>query len=63
MEILELKKSDEREWDGFVMKSKDSTFYHQIGWKNVVEKTYGHKPINLIAKEGDEIKRVPPLRK
>lgn len=61
MEISKLKKSDEKEWDRYVMKSEDSTFYHQIGWKNVVEKTYGHKPIYLIAREDGEIKGILPL--
>jgi serine/alanine adding enzyme len=40
---------------------KHSTFYHQIGWKSVVEKTYKHKPVYLIAKEEGEIKGVLPL--
>ena len=61
VEILELEKKDEREWDEFVKKSNDSTFYHQIGWKNVVGKTYRHKPIYLMAKEDDELRGILPL--
>ena len=61
MEICELKKKDEEAWDEYVYKSNSSTFYHQIGWKNVVEKTYKHKPVYLIAKEEGEIKGVLPL--
>ena len=61
MEIYELEKKDERAWDEYVLKSEYSTFYHQIDWKNVVEKTYKHKPIYLMAKENDEIKGVLPL--
>jgi len=30
-------------------------------WRNVVEKTYEHKPIYLVAKEGSELKGVLPL--
>ena len=61
LEITELRKEEEKDWDKYVYKSNTSTFYHQIGWRNVVEKTYKHKPIYLIAKEESEIKGVLPL--
>jgi FemAB-related protein (PEP-CTERM system-associated) len=61
LEICELERKDERGWNEYVLKSDHSTFYHQIGWKNVVEKTYKHKPIYLIAKEEGEIKGILPL--
>jgi len=61
LEIIELQKEEEKSRDEYVHKSNSSTFYHQIGWKNVVEKTYKHKPIYLIAKEEGEIKGVLPL--
>jgi FemAB-related protein (PEP-CTERM system-associated) len=61
MGICELEKEDERAWDEYVLKSDQSTFYHQLGWRNVVEETYKHKPIYLIAKEEAEIKGILPL--
>jgi FemAB-related protein (PEP-CTERM system-associated) len=61
MEITELGKKDERAWDEYILKSEHSTFYHQIGWRNVVEKTYKHKPIYLIAKANSELRGVLPL--
>jgi len=62
MEFTELRnREDEKAWDSYVLKSSTTTFYHQIGWKNVVEKTYKHKPIYLIAKEEGEINGVLPL--
>jgi len=61
MEITELRREDEKAWDSYILKSGTSTFYHQIGWRKVVEKTYKHKPIYLIAKEEGEIKGVLPL--
>jgi len=61
LEICELEKKNERAWDEYLLKSEHSTFYHQIGWKNVVEKTYKHKPLYLIAKENGEIKGVLPM--
>ena len=61
MEIHKLQKENEKGWDEYVYKSDSSTFYHQISWKNVIERTYGHKPIYLIAKENGEIKGILPL--
>ena len=61
MEIRELQREDEIAWDEYIFKSEHSTFYHQIGWKNIVEKTYKHKPIYLIAKENGELRGVLPL--
>ena len=61
MEITELQREDEKAWDSYIYKSSSSTFYHQLGWRNVVKKTYKHKPIYLVAKENGEIKGVLPL--
>lgn len=61
MEIQELRKKDEKEWDAFVREQDNATFFHLIGWKNIVEKTYKHKSYYLLAKEDDEIKGILPL--
>lgn len=61
MGITKLQQEDEDAWDSYVYNSNSSTFYHQIGWKNVVEKTYKHKPIYLIAKKEGEITGILPL--
>lgn len=61
MEIIELKKEDEKVWDEYVLGHPSSTFYHQIRWKHVVENSYGHKPCYLLAKEDGKVKGVLPL--
>jgi FemAB-related protein (PEP-CTERM system-associated) len=61
MEICELTKNDEKAWDKYVFDSENSTFYHQIGWKNVVEKTFGYKPCYLIALRENGIAGILPL--
>ena len=60
-EIKQLSGKDEKKWDEFVMKSNDTTFCHQIGWKKVVEETYGHKPYYLFAESdvGDVVGFLP----
>ena len=72
LQITGLEREDEAAWDAYVRSSATSTFYHQLRsvliklfkslmWRNVVEKTYKHKPIYLVAKEEGEIKVVLPL--
>ena len=67
LEICKREKEDEAAWDAYVYSSHTSTFYHQqrsvliklfksLMWRNVVEKTYKHKPIYLMAKE-DSVKK------
>lgn len=61
MDIKILEKQDESRWDQFVKENDASTFFHQIGWKNVVEKTYGHKPFYLFAEENGKVTGILPL--
>ena len=61
IELHNLSNSDIPEWDDFVQKCENSTFYHQIGWKNIIERTYGHKSYYIIGKEDSKIVGVLPL--
>ena len=61
MGILELAPQEEQEWDDYVRKSEKSTFYHQIGWRNVIENAYGWRSCYLIAKENAKIVGILPL--
>jgi FemAB-related protein (PEP-CTERM system-associated) len=47
--IREYTELDKNAWDSYVNKHPDSTLYHLSGWKNVIEKTYGHKTYYLMA--------------
>jgi len=48
-------------WNEYVQKNEKSTFFHQIGWKNVVEKTFGHKPYYLFVENSIGICGILPL--
>jgi len=61
MRICELSRELESSWDNYVIKHPESTFYHQIGWMKVVQKTYNHIPIYLCAIEKNRIIGVLPL--
>ena len=43
LRIQLFKAEDQERWSDFVNKSNESTCYHNIGWKNVIEKSFGHK--------------------
>ncbi|MCD4740966.1 MAG: FemAB family PEP-CTERM system-associated protein [Desulfobacteraceae bacterium] len=60
-EIKQLKPKNEKKWDEFVMENDDTTFYHQIGWKKVIQESYDHKPYYLFAGEdaGDIVGILP----
>ena len=65
MEITELhNREDEKAWDAYILNSDSPTFYHQLRsvliklfQSLMVEKTYKHKPIYLIAKEEEFLMR------
>ena len=40
-------------WDSYVLNHPQATLYHLSGWKNVIEKTYGHKTYYLMATKND----------
>ncbi|MCK4387907.1 MAG: FemAB family PEP-CTERM system-associated protein [Dehalococcoidia bacterium] len=62
MEIKLLQnESDEKRWDDFVRGNVSCIFYHQIGWRNVIEKVYHHKPYYLFAEEDNQIVGILPL--
>jgi len=55
--------SDQTAWDEFVLNHPEGTFFHLIGWKNVIEKTFRHKSYYFIAQKADKIVGVLPCFK
>ena len=51
----------EAAWDRFVRGSTDATFFHQLGWRWLVERAFGHRAHYLLARRGDRIAGVLPL--
>ena len=45
---------DKNNWDYYVMQHPQGTLYHLSGWKNVIEKTYGHNSLYLMAMQQPE---------
>jgi FemAB-related protein (PEP-CTERM system-associated) len=61
MQIRLYKDTDKESWDSYVYNHRDSTHCHLSGWKNVIEKAYGHKGYYLIAEDDSRIVGVLPL--
>jgi len=54
MNIRLAQSSDRTAWDAYVMQHQEGTLFHLIAWKNVIEKSFGHKSYYLMAMEKDE---------
>src|SRR5512145_3039888 len=62
MTIRLYKDSDRDRWDAYVMASDQASCYHLIGWKNVIEKTFGHKTCYLLSEdENSRLNGILPL--
>jgi FemAB-related protein (PEP-CTERM system-associated) len=61
MQIEHLKDSEKADWDGYVLKSQAACAYHRIGWKDVIEKSFGHQTYYLVAKENGKWVGILPL--
>jgi hypothetical protein len=48
-------------WDSFVQASTDATFFHQAGWKEVIERAFGHKTYFLYVENEGKITGILPL--
>ena len=49
IELKTLKPTHASAWDRYVHDHQRATLYHLSGWKNVLERTYGHKTYYLMA--------------
>jgi FemAB-related protein (PEP-CTERM system-associated) len=45
---------DKEPWDSYVSNHPKGTFFHLIGWKTVIEKTFRHKSYYLIAESNGD---------
>lgn len=52
-EICPISPEYEKDWEDFVNNHKDSTIFHSLGWKKVMEQTFGFKPEYLVVKDSD----------
>ena len=61
IEVRSFAPADGARWDEFVYRCADATFFHRIGWKEVIEECFGHRTHFLLAERGAQIVGVLPL--
>lgn len=59
--VRQLEKPDEERWDRFVLGHSSGSFFHQTGWKRVIEKSLGHQAKYVFAERDGQIVAVAPL--
>lgn len=52
MGIRLYREEDKNEWDGYVAASTHATAYHQLAWKQVIEKSFGQRAYYLVSEDG-----------
>jgi serine/alanine adding enzyme len=61
MDVVPLTPNREKGWQRFVEDSDQASLAHALAWRNVVEKTYRHDAIYLMAIDGQTLAGVLPL--
>jgi FemAB-related protein (PEP-CTERM system-associated) len=59
--IEEATPAQRHEWDAFVASRADAVGYHEWGWRDVIERTFGHSSLYLVARSAGAIHGVLPL--
>jgi FemAB-related protein (PEP-CTERM system-associated) len=52
---------DVEKWDQFVLECSQSSFFHRAGWKEVIERAFGHRTYFLYAEADGQIQGILPL--
>jgi len=61
MEITHLDNSDLPKWERYVDNHPDSTFYHRHEWKEVIQKSFGHRTYYLMTVDDGHVVGILPI--
>jgi FemAB-related protein (PEP-CTERM system-associated) len=53
--------SDAAEWDAFVERCADATFFHRFGWREIIDDVFRHRSHYLVAQRAGRIVGILPL--
>jgi len=53
MGIRSYQEEDKKKWEEYVAVSGNATAYHQLGWKHVVETSFGHRTRYLLSEDAE----------
>jgi FemAB-related protein (PEP-CTERM system-associated) len=59
--VSEYTEKDRSAWAGFVGMQAESTFFHNIEWRDVITEGLGHCPHYLMARQGEDVIGILPL--
>jgi len=59
--VRDFERGDAARWEAFVEASPDATFFHRIGWRELIQTCFGHRPRYLVAERGDAVAGILPL--
>ncbi len=52
---------DAERWEAFVNSCPDATFFHRLGWRDIIESVFRHRTHYLVAERGAQIVGILPL--
>jgi len=61
LSVRECRPEDAARWETFVERCPAATFFHRIGWREVLEDEFRHRTHYLIAERGTDVVGVLPL--
>lgn len=61
MEIKPLDEANNFRWDAFVESCPEASFFHKAGWREVLERAFGHNTHYLYAEDQGQILGILPL--
>ena len=61
VDVGELDRGQEGQWDQFVMSSPEATIFHLSQWQTLVKRVLGHRSFRLVARRGTEITGIFPI--
>ncbi len=59
--LCQFERGEDKQWDAYVHQAPHSSFCHLSIWKNVIEKTYGHKAWYFWAIKNKKVTGILPL--
>jgi FemAB-related protein (PEP-CTERM system-associated) len=59
--VRPFKSEDAARWERFVEGCPQATFFHRIGWRQILERCFAHRTHYLLAERGGEIAGVLPM--
>ena len=60
-EVKSFEAGAEKRWDHFVLENPRASFFHLIGWKRIIEKTFGHKARYFYCERDGKITGIAPI--